>query len=303
MREATCSAVSRALGEPLFATASRVPAWVLIEQPGPWGREALFESRLDPAVGRALHERAHSTSVRVLLIRRPGRTAHGRRHGFLAHTGRQSRWLEELSLDDPAELLDLDWTRLGRGEPPGYGNRVTGAVYLACTNGRHDQCCATWGRPPAQALAGVAGDRAWECSHIGGDRFAGNLVCLPDGVYYGRLGPAEVPRVVALHERGRLDLEHYRGRCCYPPVVQAAEHFLRRDEALTGLDDLVAEWREGGSGGDVAVRFAGAGGRWLVRLRASAAGTERLLTCHAARPYRPPVYQLLDVARLEEGDP
>jgi hypothetical protein len=301
--EETCSAVSRALGEPLFATASRVRAWVLIEQPGPWGREALFESRLDLAVGRALHGRAHATGVRVVLIRRPGRTGPGRRHIFLAHTGRQTRWLEEVRLNDPGELLGLDWTRLGHRGPPGYGVRVARAVYLACTNGRHDQCCATWGRPLAQALAGVAGDRVWECSHIGGDRFAGNLVCLPEGVYYGRLGPAEASRVVGLHERGRLDLEHYRGRCCYPPVVQAAEHFLRRQEALTGLDGLVAERREAGAGGVVAVRFAAeAGGRWLVRLRVTAADTGRLLTCHATRPYRPPVYRLLDLARLEESD-
>ncbi len=317
--ERTCSVLSRVLGEPLFATASRVRAWVLIEQPGPWGREALVESRLDPALGRALHRRGHAIGVRVLLIRRPGRAAPDparaaawSRRAFLAHTGRQARWLEELHLDDPGELLDLDWTRLRGAEPPGYGVPATGSIYLACTNGRHDQCCASWGRPLAKALAGVVGDRTWECSHIGGDRFAGNLVCLPEGVYYGRLGDAEAERAVALHERGRLDLEHYRGRCCYPPVVQAAEHFLRREHDLTGLDDLVAERREAGAGGVVAVRFAelaasgagdsgagdsGAAGRWLVRLRVTAADPDRLLTCQATRPHRPPSYRLLELAR------
>jgi Sucrase/ferredoxin-like len=300
--EETCSAVSRALGEPLLATASRVRAWVLIEQPGPWGGEALLESRLDPAVGRALHQRAHAAGVRAVLIRRPGRTPPGR-HVFLAHTDRQAHWLEEVRVGDPGELLALDWTRLVQSSPPGYGAPVAGTIYLACTNGRHDQCCATWGRPLAQELAGLVGGRLWECSHIGGDRFAGNLVCLPEGVYYGRLGPAEASRVVALHERGHLDLEHYRGRCWYPPVVQAAEHFLRRERELTGLDDLVAEWREAGSGGVAAVRFdAGAAGRWLVRLQVTPGTTERLLTCHATRPYRPPVYRLLDLARLEQSD-
>jgi hypothetical protein len=263
--EETCSAVSRALGEPLLATASRVRAWVLIEQPGPWGGEALLESRLDPAVGRALHQRAHAAGVRAVLIRRPGRTPPGR-HVFLAHTDRQAHWLEEVRVGDPGELLALDWTRLVQSSPPGYGAPVAGTIYLACTNGRHDQCCATWGRPLAQELAGLVGGRLWECSHIGGDRFAGNLVCLPEGVYYGRLGPAEASRVVA-------------------------------------LDDLVAEWREAGSGGVAAVRFdAGAAGRWLVRLQVTPGTTERLLTCHATRPYRPPVYRLLDLARLEQSD-
>jgi hypothetical protein len=295
----TCSVVSRALDEPLYATASRVRAWVLIEQSGPWGREPLVESRLDPTVGRAIHEHAHATGVRALLIRRPGRGVPGPRHVFLAHTGRQARWLEELTLEDPGELLDLDWTRLAVGEPPGYGVQVTRPIYLACTNGRHDQCCATWGRPLAQGLVAVAGTRAWECSHIGGDRFAGNLVCLPEGVYYGRLGPAEVARAVALHERGRLDLEHYRGRCCYLPVVQAAEHFLRREQDLTDLDGVVAESRKDAADDVVAVRFAAeAGARWQVRLRVTPADPDRLLTCQAVEPHRPPVYHLLDLTRL-----
>ncbi|HVD16286.1 MAG TPA: sucrase ferredoxin [Actinomycetota bacterium] len=295
----TCSVVSRALDEPLYATASRVRAWVLIEQSGPWGREPLVESRLDPTVGRAIHEHAHATGVRALLIRRPGRGVPGPRHVFLAHTGRQARWLEELTLEDPGELLDLDWTRLAVGEPPGYGVQVTRPIYLACTNGRHDQCCATWGRPLAQGLVAVAGTRAWECSHIGGDRFAGNLVCLPEGVYYGRLGPAEVARAVTLHERGQLDLEHYRGRCCYLPVVQAAEHFLRREQDLTDLDGVVAESRKDAADDVVAVRFAAeAGARWLVRLRVTPADPDRLLTCQAVEPHRPPVYHLLDLTRL-----
>jgi hypothetical protein len=296
----TCSAVSRGLGEPLLATASLVRAWVLVEQPGPWGSEPLLESRLDQAVGSALRRRGHATGVRVLLVRRPGRATPGPRRAFIAHTGRQARWLEELRLDDAEELLGLDWTRLGEGTAPGYGAPLARPLYLACTNGRHDQCCATWGRPLAQALATSAGERAWECSHVGGDRFAGNLVCLPEGVYYGRVGPGEAPRVVALHERGRLDLEHYRGRCCFPPAVQAAEHFLRREQGLTELDELVAESREAAPDGVVAVGFATrTGDRWLVRLRVTATEPDRLLTCNATRPHRPPGYHLLDLARRQ----
>jgi hypothetical protein len=291
--------VARALDEPLYATASRVRAWVLIEQAGPWGREALVESRLDPAVGRALHRRAHATGVRAVLIRRPGRALPGPRRIFLAHTGRQARWLEELTLDDPGELLDLDWTRLSVGEPPGYGALVTSPMYLACTNGRHDQCCATWGRPLAQALVAAASTRAWEVSHIGGDRFAGNLVCLPEGVYYGRVEPEAAPQVVGLHERGQIDLDHYRGRCFYLPVVQAAEHFLRRDLDMTDLDGVTAISRRDATDGVAAVRFATAAGeRWLVRLRVTPGDPDRLLTCQAVEPHRPPVYRLLELTRL-----
>ena len=85
------------------------------------------------------------------------------------------------------------------GERPGFGEEVTEPVYLVCTNGRHDRCCATYGRP-ALALQASHGDLTWESSH-GGDRFAGNLACLRRPLLRpGRARDAE--RVVALHRRG-----------------------------------------------------------------------------------------------------
>ena len=68
-----CATLSRALTEPQLGTASRVRGWVLLEQPGPWGREAVLESRLDRDLARALHRAAGAAHVRLLLIRRPGR--------------------------------------------------------------------------------------------------------------------------------------------------------------------------------------------------------------------------------------
>jgi hypothetical protein len=47
----SCSAISLALGEPLVATAPKASAWLLVEQPGPWGARALVESRFPRQVG------------------------------------------------------------------------------------------------------------------------------------------------------------------------------------------------------------------------------------------------------------
>ena len=72
-------------------------------------------------------------------------------------------------------------------------------------------------------------DRVWECSHIGGDRFAGNLVLLPESLYFGRCDGPAAERVLAEFDAGRLDLARFRGRSTFTLVEQAAEHFVRTE--------------------------------------------------------------------------
>jgi hypothetical protein len=296
-----CATLSRALTEAQYGTASVVRGWVLLEQPGPWGREAVTESRLEPALAAELDRAAEAAHLRLLLIRRPGRRGGpgDRRTGqacFVAHTSQAGRWLERRDLDDPAELLELDLAAVVAGKRPRFGEAVDEPVYLVCTNGRHDRCCATYGRPAALALAASHGDLIWESSHVGGDRFAGNLVCLPGGHYFGRVGPDEAARVVDWHLAGAIDLDHYRGCCVDPPVVQAAEWFARTATGRVGLDDLAFTSRDRLGGGVQAVRFDGPGGRVRVLLRATRDAEPRLLTCHSARPEPPLTFDLLEVA-------
>jgi hypothetical protein len=298
--ELPCATLSRALGEPLYGTASRVRGWVLLEQPGPWGRDAVPESRLDPGLARALDRAAAAAHLRLLLIRRPGRAGPGdpRPHTcFVAHTSRAGRWLERRRLDDPAELLELDMARVVAGERPGFGEEVTEPVYLVCTNGRHDRCCATYGRPLALALQASHGELVWESSHVGGDRFAGNLVCLPGGHYFGRVGPADAERVVALHRKGTIDLDHYRGCCVDPPAMQAAEWFARSQTGLTGVGDLELAGRDRLAGDVHAVRFRRRSGAVLrLLVRATRTADPRLLTCHSTLPEPPMSFVLLELA-------
>jgi len=298
--ELPCATLSRALGEPLYGTASRVRGWVLLEQPGPWGRDAVAESRLDPGLARALDRAAAAAHLRLLLIRRPGRAGPGdpQPHTcFVAHTSRAGRWLERRRLDDPAELLELDMARVVAGERPGFGEEVTEPVYLVCTNGRHDRCCATYGRPLALALQASHGELVWESSHVGGDRFAGNLVCLPGGHYFGRVGPADAERVVALHRKGTIDLDHYRGCCVDPPAMQAAEWFARSQTGLTGVGDLELAGRDRLAGDVHAVRFRRPGGAVLrLLVRATRTAEPRLLTCHSTLPEPPMTFELLELA-------
>jgi len=288
-----CSAVSLALGEPLQATASMVRNWVLIEHPGAWGPVALRQSGLPEHVSAGLADLARRHGFRVLLLRRPVRPAGAGRQCFVAHSGR-SRWIEERTVDSLDELLEVDYRPLADGTPLGFGDRRAGPLFLVCTNGRHDQCCATLGRPAARALHARWGDEVWECSHFGGDRFAGNLVCLPDGLYFGRLSPEAAVRVAEGYARGVLDLDHYRGRAGQSFVVQAAESFVRAQERLLGVDDLRVTASQRGEGDVVEVTFDGPGGRTFdVSVAVRMAEEARPLSCHAAGEERPPTYALV----------
>lgn len=280
----------------MYATASIVRHWLLIEHPGAWGPVALHDSGLPSHLSDGLTRVAAAHGLRVLLVRRPERPTDDSRWCFVAHTGRHGRWIEEQVLTDLDELLEIDFSPLRHGGRVGFGRLRPDPLYLVCTNGRHDQCCANLGRPVARALHDRRDGMVWESSHFGGDRFAGNLVCLPHGLYFGRLDPDHAIRVVEGYERGVVDLEHYRGRAGEPFSAQAAEHFLRAREGFVGVDDLSVTSHRAQAGGVVAVSFDGPEGRsYDVRVRVAPAAEARPLACRAGADARPPAYALVDV--------
>src|SRR5262245_25343896 len=115
-----CSQLSLEAGESPHATAPTAVAWLAIEQSGPWGRDALTSSRLDPQLGRELVRRAGEHGVRLALIRRASRASvdGGRRLALLAHTRPGQEWISRWVLDDPRQLLELDLAALAAGVAP-----------------------------------------------------------------------------------------------------------------------------------------------------------------------------------------
>jgi hypothetical protein len=279
-----CSVLARQLGEPLAGTAAGAATWLCIEQPGPWGRDALVQSHLEVAIGRELAERAAGTGVRIALIRRPG--SHPDRHQplphlvYLAHTAPGWSWLERMWVGDPKELLDLDFAAAGAGEPSGVGELTAEPVLLVCTNGRRDVCCALLGRPIATALAGRYGSRVWECTHLGGHRFSPTALVLPYGYSYGRLEVASAQRLLA--SRSVL-IEHCRGRSTWRPAAQVADLAVRA--AIAERDpDAVRAGEPAPAGADrqrVLVSHVD-GRRWEVTVAERAAPAPRSASCGAA---------------------
>jgi hypothetical protein len=227
-----CADISRENHEPLGATASRIDRWLLVEYRGLWSSDALAGSGLSDQVKARLRQlRAAHPRTRLLFIRRPDRRGHATLSVYVADSREGSERLGHLTLADHEELRAIDpWSDSAPLDEP---------LFLACTHGKHDPCCARRGRPLFEALnEQLEAESVWQCTHVGGDRFAGNLVCLPHGVYYGRVERDDVLTVVDEYLAGHISVGHYRGRSCWPFAVQAAERRLRAEEGLTGLDDL-----------------------------------------------------------------
>ena len=172
----------------MAGTASTVRSWLLLEDPDPGGGDALRDARLPERVGLELQRRCRAAGVRPLLIRRVSPDAHALcgLACFAIRSGPEPPWIERIRLENVADTLDLDLPALGGGIRPGF-EPVEGPLFLVCTHGRRDVCCAERGRPVAQALATAVPGATWESSHVGGDRFAGNLVAFPHGLYLGRV--------------------------------------------------------------------------------------------------------------------
>ena len=234
-RRPFCSEVSLEADEPMWATASRIDHWLLVEYRGVWGHDALDGSALGGEVRERLREQVDAVPrSRLLFIRRPERRTHPRLVAFFASSRVGAERLSRHEFDDYEDLLELDFR--GAGTPARH------PLFLVCTHGKHDRCCARYGRPLFDALRDELDEEwLWQSSHVGGDRFAGNLVCLPEGLYYGRLSRPDALSVVDDHLGGRVRLASYRGRSAYSMAVQAAERAVREYARLTGIDDVALD--------------------------------------------------------------
>jgi hypothetical protein len=284
----------------MFATASFVPRWLLIETVGPWGRDAVADTDIARHATVAWRRQMRSLGIRVVAIRRDldrdkdravsmffVESGSGRRIGACWH--RQVASLHD-AVAASASLTGSDpgseWTP--HAEP----------LVLVCTNGKHDICCATFGRPLVRALRSCRYAAAvWECTHIGGDRFAGNVVILPAGLYYGRCDPEDAIAAVDAYQQGQILLDHYRGRCTLRFMQQAAEYFARRQLGLTAIDAV--ESVRAASGHDAAtfhVELSGGTGRpdaVTVKVRRSEVPAPTPLTCTGPGNQLIPEYELV----------
>jgi hypothetical protein len=288
-----CALRAQLRGDPMLGTAFPAARVLLVEQPGPWGERGLRDSHFGAAAAAALEERAARAGVRVQAIRRPGRTPREAvRHWAFADTrdGHESlRWGQYV---EPAELLELSLDGM-------VGTPDPDPLYLVCAHSKHDTCCALRGRPVAAAIGALRPGRVWECSHLGGDRFAANVLVLPVGYVYGRVLPFAAPEFVAAAEAGEVIGALLRGRVGLPATAQAALAFAHEHLAVRRRRDLCVESAGPIIDGKSIVRLRGPHGPVQVTVQVEKVAATGL-TCHNPRPNQYLAYRPVTIEPVEE---
>jgi hypothetical protein len=276
-----CCDLSREAGEIMFGTAPTVKTWFLLEYSNTWNHKATEQNDLPPTVQAWLKAQlALAPGSRLLFSKRNRPAGAVILTFFVARCHETAPRLYRFPLDDYDSLLGLDLSNVLADGPAAVQFQQREPLILVCTNGKRDRCCAREGPALYQAMANFAGDNAWQCTHLGGHRFAPTLVTLPDGAFYGRLTPAEAEPFVRSFEQGELFLEKLRGRVIYDPVSQAAEQFLRRQTGIRQRNAYV--WQETAALGEKrwAVIFREAAGPSRRVTLTQEAPIERLVSCH-----------------------
>lgn len=270
-----CSDFCLAAGEPLLGTAAQVDVWLLLEYRQSWRPKALEDNEL-PASTRAWLDglvaafAEQGRKARLQFIRQPEREG----AGVTLLVGSGGR-LHEHRGESYADLERLDPT----GLEAAVATALAEPHYFVCTNGQRDVCCARYGLPTYARLREAVGNRVWQTTHVGGHRFAPNVLALPQGALYGRVVPEAVPQFLGAAEGGQLALPYLRGRTAYPPAAQVAETRLAgpAPRRLAGADDLQAT-------------FETAAGRETIHVERARAPLEVIASCGKDKE---PVYPFL----------
>lgn len=234
-----CAHLSLETDEPLYGSAPEARVWLMLEYNRPWGAKALPESDLPEAIKAHINGWTDAIdSAKFLFIRQPGQTKREGIRFFVAITGEARPRLYAYTLASYEDLLELDVESMVQGDPIFAASMSDEPLYLVCTNAQRDRCCALYGVSIYNELQKQVGSYVWQCTHIGGHRFAPTGVVLPHGICYGRMTPDNVSAIVHASDAGEIALEYLRGQVAWDAPAQAADYLLRAQKGITAIDGV-----------------------------------------------------------------
>ncbi|MBV1906686.1 MAG: hypothetical protein KUG75_11455 [Pseudomonadales bacterium] len=325
-KQTFCAEMSSALAESMSGTADQVDVWLLLEYTPSWSAKANLDNKLDqevqdwwkdlPDLFQQMGLRARQQFIRQsgpsspgfrFIVSIPsdppsmsGNSAKVRARGTESGNLNGGRHSFLFQFEEYEQLLDFDWGLVR--DPAAYSDkRITEPNYFVCTNGKRDICCARQGLKTYIELRKSVGKRAWQVTHLGGHRFAPNVLVLPDAVLYGRVHDREVVEFVGRIEAGQLDAERARGRSHLEKVAQAAEIYLPGD--LASCSELVSIDKTNQTGQDVVFdcKFQNKEGDFLVTLQRRSSAIQVIASCGDESLKAQYPFELVEITQISQG--
>ena len=192
---------------PLAGSAPLSQSWLIVFHQGAWG-----DRPVDTLISGDLATWAKEQGAQILIARTPKGIDPYPEATFLYSNGQSDLLQGMLNSQGIPDLAHAQ-----RSKP----------MLLICTNGKRDQCCATFGRSLIgqckEVLSPELYGRILECSHLGGHRFAPTAIWLPENLVLGRLEPQAVADLL---ETGSVDSRFIRGNTQLPPAQQVVHAFV-----------------------------------------------------------------------------
>jgi hypothetical protein len=302
-RDFFCAALSREAGESKYGTAERGRVWLLLEYSKPWNKEPFIDSELSANVKRHIEDAIRILpKCKVLFIKRD-RERKELLSFFVIVCQELKPIAYQIFVRSYEELTLIDIPALVFGQIQHHATIVADPILLVCTHGRRDKCCAKYGIPIYRTARIITDDKVWQSSHVGGDRFAANVVCFPHGLFYGHVDADNVKDVIDSYTKLHVHLPNYRGRACYTKIEQVAEFFVRRESGITDLGDLYLKEIQAAEQKQTLARFISINGQVTheVIFQSEMSEFQNFLACNADEQKRVAQYKLLNYSTMSLG--
>lgn len=288
-----CSLNSINSDEKIFATASHFTKLLLVEYNFPWAENPLLENQLSVEVNNFLNQINNPKSLtRVLFIKNKIKSKN-LISVFAINNIATEPFTNYFSFSDYNSILNINEREFFSAKNQ---TRFDEPLYLVCTNGKKDKCCSKFGIPIYKQLL-LLNPNVWECTHVGGDRFAPNVIHLPYCYFYGQLSINSVNEFYLTTSSKKIFTQNLRGRSAYNKKSQAAEFFLRKELDDNNFESTKIVSIETESGNEFAIKFfyTPLQRHFIVRSSFHQTTEKYFLTCNGKRKHPKTIFKLVSI--------
>jgi hypothetical protein len=293
-----CSQLALESNEMMAGTAVSASVWILLEYRQIWQAKATRDNTLPTSVKIWLDEQLGAVNGRLQFIRQ---APYQRRYRcFISVPDAQSPRIYRFDYAEYEELINLDLKAIVENVAHYTPYLTTDPLFLVCTNGKRDRCCAKFGTALYRAFSNVVGTAVWQTTHLGGHRFAPTLMSFPEGVCYGHVTNDDIPQLLAAQQNGDFYLPRLRGRALYDAVTQVAEYYLCQQENTSRLTTFQHVNTESVNQKEWAVQFHNNEEDTLFQVDITEGEPQTInATCGTLKTKSIPTYLLKQISRLD----